>query len=105
MSKNKDKKPKEVKEEIKTPSAEVSENGAEVETGAGQEEVKPSEPTFNLVDEMTYLKGKIEELKDVDANHHNKFVIDLTVDGAIIVLGDLITKLEFIDKALSEKKK
>lgn len=104
MSKNKDKKPKEVKEEIKTPSAEVSENGAEVEAEAGEakEAIKSKFAELSTAKE---LKALIEELKDLDPNHHNKLVIDITVNESLRMVDDLIGMLVFIEKALSEKKK
>lgn len=111
MSKNKDKKPKEVKEETKAPSAEVSENGAEVEAEEGKEEIKveESKPSAGLM--MLAVEGFVAQASgllsaiEVDPDHHNHLVICLTIDEAIKALSEASTRLQFIDKALSEKKK
>lgn len=107
MSKNKDKKPKEVKEESKAPSAEVSENGAKVETEAGKEEELKFDAEMTLLAIGGFI-GQAQGLLsiiDIDQDHHNKLVIDIGVSDAMKAIGEVVKHLAFIEKALSEKKK
>ncbi len=95
MSKNKDKKVKEVKAENKTPSAEVSENGAEVETEAGKEEVIGEVKS-------TYLELLKCQIKDYKGG---ELAVDQAANSALADLQKVEGWIKFIEKALSEKKK
>lgn len=95
--KNKDTKPKEeVKEEIKTPSA---------ETPATEAEVKTDIPTQGFHSKY-WVEDIDAELSSLDLEgHHNKASIDLAVVSAKEALAKISASLVFIDKALNEKKK
>lgn len=86
-NKNKNKN-KEVKEEAKTETVET-----EVQAGVETEVT----PEFNPIDELNYIKGKIEVVGDRE--------IDLAVESAHKAIGEAVRWLEFIAKAQSKKKK
>jgi hypothetical protein len=90
-----DKKAEKVKDEVKTHD--------DVVKTPSEETKEKAEST--IIDMANSLKKGIEELKTFDPDHHNKGVIDIAIEDAIRAVVQVVSQLEFVEKAKNEKKK
>lgn len=96
MSNPNKKNKQQAKEEVKAPEAQTpGEVSTETETVNGKE--KTEAPKFNALDELKYLKDKIEATGERE--------VDLAVESAHKAIDEAIRWLAFISNATAKKKK